>query len=148
MKHGQYKFPTKWLSFPVTQSTWEPVGTFVSEDGTINVALMEYTNDNSEPLILENSKKHHDIPRFQFSTPQNAQAAKTPEAPRKPGFQFTKPVGGGEQSSSSSNAFGVQQTVNRYGTETSKIGIPNGRGTTRKTPSEEPEGKTNTYFNK
>jgi len=39
---------------------------------------------------------------------QDAQAARTPEAPRKPGFQFTKPVGGGKQISSSSNAFGVK----------------------------------------
>jgi len=141
LKHGQYKFLTKWLSFLVTQSTWEPIGTFVSEDGTVNEALMEYANDNSEPLILKNAKRHHDRPRFQFSTPQNAQAAQTPEAPRKPGFQFTKPVGGGEQCSSSSNASGVQPTVIRYGTETSKIGVTNGRETTRKAPFQEPEGE-------
>jgi len=138
LKHGQYKFLTEWLIFPVTQSTWEPIGTFVSENGTLNEALMEYANDNSEPVILKNAKRHHNIPRFQFSTPQNAQVAQTPEAPRKPGFQFTKPVGGGEQSSSSSYASGVKPIVSRYGTETSKIGVPNGRETTRKTPSEEP----------
>jgi len=110
---------------------------------------MEYANDNSETLILENAKKHHDIPRFQFSTPQNAKAAQAPEATRKPGFQFTKPVGGGEQRSSSSNAFGVQPTVIRYGTETSQIGVPNGHETTRKIPSKEPEGEqTHTFFNK
>lgn len=75
---------------------------------------------------------------FSVLNPQNAKAAQTPEAqtpeaPRKRVFKFIKPVGAGEQSSSSSNAFGVQPAGSRYATETSKIGVAN-------PPSEEPEG--------
>lgn len=61
----------------------------------------------------------------------------------KPGFQFTQPTGGGEQSSKS-NAFAVRTTGIRSGTEASKFGVPNHR-ITRETPSEQPEGEHTTY---
>jgi len=65
----------------------------MKHNGTINEAFMDYANDNSEPFILEKGKKHHDRPRFQFPTFQNAQAAQTKDTPQKPGFQFTKKRG-------------------------------------------------------
>jgi len=56
LKHWKYKFLTKWLSFLVKQSKWEPMGTFLLDESTINETLMKYANENREPLNLENTK--------------------------------------------------------------------------------------------
>jgi len=58
------------------QSTWEPIGTFVFEDGTINEALMEYANDNSEPFNVYNTKKHQESTAFSVLKPPKCKSCR------------------------------------------------------------------------
>ena len=99
LSNGRLQFLTKWEGFPVSAATWEPISTFVYDDGRYNLALTEYAKEIGDPLILEKAKKYHNRPRFQFNPPKSTSSTDT-QASRKPGFRFSPILpGDGHQSS-------------------------------------------------
>lgn len=59
-----WRFLVKWEGWPIEDSTWEPLKTFVSQDGSLNPKFLEYCTENRLEKILEQAKRYQDQMQF------------------------------------------------------------------------------------